>query len=401
MAELQRLVIHNYRCLRDIDFETRDINVLFGPNGVGKTTFLDALWFVRDCAVRGTTEAASDRHHGIGALHDAAPEAEQQIHIGIETNSATYLVTFGYSSGRIEPFVGERLLSKSRKLELVVRSVGSDQALFYHEELQQTVTIKLRDPEKLALSNFLLFCEPAQEASEIDSLLKSLRFYSSRAVNLNFLRRMGAESSIHTYPWNRWENLWSALRNLAGRQAVDDRYSTIIQYMRKAFGDSFSDLVLEPVGVDRVTASFREKGRRSLIQASGVSDGHLQLLGLLTALFGDSRGRADLLLFDEPETSLHPHAIAVFAEAVREAARNWHCQVFISTHSPVLMSQFEPSDVVVVEADQTRSSTMTRLSEKKELQDLLDQYSIGSLYMAEEVGRQSRTIEQKLEGGTR
>ena len=85
------------------------------------------------------------------------------------------------------------------------------------------------------------------------------------------------------------------------------------------------------------------------IRASGVSDGHLQLLGLLTGLFGDMQDRASLLLFDEPETSLHPHALAVFAEAVCEAAKRWNRQVFLATHSPVLISQFEPSHVVVAE----------------------------------------------------
>jgi len=241
----------------------------------------------------------------------------------------------------------------------------------------------------LALSNFLLFSNPGPEAIELDSLLKSLHLYSSRAVNLFQLRRLGSDSSIHTYPWDRWQNLWSALRNLNDRRAIDDRFETIISYMRKAFPRSFKDLVLAALGGDRVGGSFVEVGRRRPIQASGVSDGHLQLLGLLTSLFGDTRERSSLLAFDEPETSLHPHAIAVFAEAVCEAAREWDRQVFIATHSPVLISQFQPADVVVAEAGEDRSTTLRRVSEIGELHDLIQQYSVGSLYMAEEVGQQS------------
>ena len=134
MAELLRLVVHNYRCLREIDFSAAKINVVFGPNGVGKTTFLDALWFIRDCALHGTADAASSRHHGIGALADNAEPGDERIEIGIKTRTATYRVTFGYSSGRIEPFVGERLWSEARRITLVNRVVGSDQAEFYHEE---------------------------------------------------------------------------------------------------------------------------------------------------------------------------------------------------------------------------------------------------------------------------
>ena len=108
---------------------------------VGKSTFRMPLWFVRDCAHRGTAEAASSRHHGIGALADNAEPGDERIDIGIETHSASYRITFGYSSGRIEPFVGERLVSKSRRIELVNRVVGSDQAAFYHEQLKQVLTV--------------------------------------------------------------------------------------------------------------------------------------------------------------------------------------------------------------------------------------------------------------------
>ena len=67
---------------------------------------------------------------------------------------------------------------------MVNRLVGSDQVEFYHEGVAQTLTLKLRDPEKLAFSNFLLFFEPKEEAIELDLLLKSLHFYATRSVNL-------------------------------------------------------------------------------------------------------------------------------------------------------------------------------------------------------------------------
>jgi predicted ATPase len=385
---LQRLVIHNYRCLRDIDFRANALNIVFGPNGVGKTTFLDALSFIRECAWRGAAEAAAERHHGIGLLTDNFEPGDERIDIGIGTPLADYAVRFGYSAGRIEPFVGERLVSKTRNLVLINRSVGSDQAELYHEQLQQVDTIKLPDAERLALSNFLLYSTPEPEALEVNGLLKSLHFYSSRSVNLFQLRKNGSESSVHTYPFERWQNLWSALRNLQGRRAVDNRYDTIIRYMRSAFPESFKDLVLEPLGAEKVGASFVEIGRRAPIQASGVSDGHLQLLGLLTALFGDTQNRSSILIFDEPETSLHPHAIAVFAQAVHEAAAEWDRQVFAATHSPILLSQFDPSEVVLAEMDAHRFTTMRRTSEIDEIRELLDRYPLGSLYSAEALGGQ-------------
>ena len=68
--------------------------------------------------------------------------------------------------------------------------------------------------------------------------------------------------------------------------------------------------------------------------ASGVSDGHIQLLILLTALFSEGRDRPALLLIDEPETSLHPWALAVLAEAITEAADRWNKQILVSYALP-------------------------------------------------------------------
>jgi len=387
---LKSIRIKNYRCLHEVMVPTGPINVIFGPNGVGKTSFLDALWFVRDCAIRGTDLASSQRHHGIGVLWDgAAPE--EHIEISMETASGEYTVSFGFSSGRIEPFVGELLRSKARpSLTLIDRKIGSDHAAFYHEQLKQVLpSVKLREPEKPALSNYLLFSQPGAEASEVDEILHSLHFYSARSMDFYRLRTLGSESSQHTFLWDRWQNFWSALRNLHGRRATDSRYDTIIDFMRRGFPGAFKELAFDQLGPDRVYASFVEANRRQPIQASGVSDGHLQVLGLLTSLFGESPNRGSILLFDEPETSLHPHAIAIFAEAVKLAASAWNRQIFIATHSPVLLSQFNPEEALAFETGEARGTRAVRLAELPNLQDLLDHYGLGSLYMAEEVTPQS------------
>lgn len=388
---LTRLYIRNYRCLKHVDFTPGNINVLFGSNGVGKSTFLDALWFVRDCAVRGTAEAASYRHYGIGALADNHDPHDENIRIEIETESAAYRIEFGFASGRIEPFVGERLMSRTRAVEQIQRSIGSSQALFRHGDSNQSTQFVLREPEQLGLKSYLLFAG-SKEANEIDRLLHALRYCSSRAVNLHALRRFGSEAGMQTFPDDQWKNLWSALRNLHGMSALDGRYDSIIRYMRQAFPDSFRDLIFEQIGPDRVGGSFVEYGRRRPIPASGVSDGYLQMLGLLACLFGDSR--FNLQLFDEPETSLHPHAIAVFGKAVKEAAQDGlHRRIFIATHSPVLLSQFEPEETVVALRDTDRSTILKRVSEFADLKDLLEDYALGSLYMAEQIGQQGDAAE--------
>lgn len=385
---LAKIGVRNYRALGSIELDLGPVNLIFGPNGAGKSTLLDTLYFFRDCAIRGVEVASSERSHGIGVLWDGADD-DAGITIELGTGSIEYRLTFSLSAGRIEPFAGERLRSSSRGQTLIDRSAGSHSASLHHTKVQQTLPVNLREPQKLSLGLFLDFNQGDEEAGYLDRLLHFIRLYHSRSFFLYRLKRQGSESSHETRLWDFGQNAWSVLRNLHDKRSVDGRYDTIMRYMAEAF-PVFDGIVLEQTGPTSVYASFQEKGRRSAILASGVSDGFLQLLLLLTALFSEG-DRPSVLLFDEPEVSLHPWALAVFAKAVKEAANQWSKQVFLATHAPVLISQFEPEDVLVAGIEDG-SARFDRLDAIDEVRDLLKEYAAGALYMSEAVAPQGAGV---------
>ena len=386
--------MQNYRTLADVELKVGPINVVFGPNGAGKSTLLDSLYFFRDCAIRGVEVASSDRDHGIGILWDGAVE-DQRIKVELADGDITYGLSFTLSAGRIDPFPGERLLSSSRGIALIERSSGSDKAALYDTKIGQAPLIDLREPEKLTLGLFLDFNRGDEEAGHLNRLLHYVRLYHSRSFRLRLLKRAGSESSHQTRLWDLGDNAWSVLRNLQDKRNVDERYDTIMRHMAEAF-PVFDDIVLEQTGPSSVYASFMEKGRRNGIFASGASDGFVQLLLLLIALFSEG-SRESVLLFDEPEVSLHPWALVVFARAVKLAAEQWNKQVFLATHSPVLISQFEPRDVLVAGVEGGRAR-FDRLSEISEIRDLLEDYAAGSLYMSEAVAGQGPSVSDESDG---
>ena len=165
--------------------------------------------------------------------------------------------------------------------------------------MDQSATFTLREPEKLSLSRYLDYDAQNNEATGLDRLLHFVRFYHARSFFLYRLKRQGSEGSPGFRLWDRGDNAWSVLRNLHDKRSVDDRFDTIMQFMRESF-PSFDGLVLEQTGANSVYASILEKGRRKETRASGVSDGHLQMLLLLTALFSEGN-RDAVILFDEPE----------------------------------------------------------------------------------------------------
>lgn len=386
--QLTHLQIKNFRSLADVNIQINPLNIIFGPNGAGKTTLLDTIWFVRDCAIRGVDLASSERDRGIGLLWDGADEGEN-ISIKIVTPSGEYEVSFGYSSGRIEPFAGEKLFS-DRDNKLIVRIIGSDKAQVYRTDQQELEFITLREPEKLALSRYVAFENSEPAASNIDNLLRVVRNYNSRSASLFKIKRFGSESDSGERLQDRCENLWSVLRNLHDKRVIDERYDTIISFMQESF-PAFDNVFFEQTGRYTVYGNFLEKGRRKPIRSSGISDGHLQMLINLTALFSEGQNRYSLILFDEPELSLHPWALAVFAKAVKLATEKWNKQVFIATHSPVLISQFEPENILTAELDKEGKTILKRIGEIEGIQDLLEDYATGSLYMAEMIAPQSKS----------
>jgi predicted ATPase len=387
---LNSIHIQNYRLLADVELALEPVNVLFGPSGAGKSTLLDAICFVRDCQDRSVAFASAKRGQGLGLLYDRAGVGEP-IRIALRTSRAEYELTLGVSlNGRIDPLVGERFRSLDQDRILLERRPGTAQVTFFGSPTTQPISVDLREPEQLVLARH--FASPYANAEALFAVaVLSARHYHSRSMKLAELKRLGSAAGFDSYVTEDGENLWSVLRTLDGLRLLDDRYATIMRYMTEAF-PSFKGLITVATAPTVVYARFLESDRAKPIDASGISDGHLQFLILLTILFCQGPDGPPLIMIDEPETSLHPWALAVLANAIREATEKWGRQVILATHSPVLMSQFEPNELLAVESNEGRTR-ITRLSDMADIQDLLQDYAAGSLYMSGVVAPQNKPPE--------
>ena len=85
-----------------------------------------------------------------------------------------------------------------------------------------------------------------------------------------------------------------------------------------------------------------------------MSDGTLRALGILVALFqggNEQQKRVSLVGIEEPEIALHPGAVAVLLDGLRDAAHR--TQVIVTTHSPDLLEDkhLDVDSILAVEAD--------------------------------------------------
>jgi predicted ATPase len=139
----------------------------------------------------------------------------------------------------------------------------------------------------------------------------------------------------------------------------------------------FEDFILEPRQMGeavKVNLSWRQKGSDYPMQPHHLSDGSIRFMALATALLQPEPPSA--IIIDEPELGLHPHALAILAELIHDAATR--TQVIIATQSATLLDHFEVKDIVVVKREDG-SSVFHRLAEH-EYSHWLESYSVGELW---------------------
>ena len=161
-------------------------------------------------------------------------------------------------------------------------------------------------------------------------------------------------------------------------------YNEIVETIR-LIAPYFDDFMLEPKesNDELIVLRWHQKGCEDVFNASQLSDGTLRFICLTTLLLQPSELQPATIIVDEPELGLHPYAITMFAEMVKQVSSKK--QIIISTQSVELLNEFDVEDVVVVNKDNDGSSKFSRLNED-ELKDWLDDYSLGDLWQKNILG---------------
>jgi predicted ATPase len=159
---------------------------------------------------------------------------------------------------------------------------------------------------------------------------------------------------------------------------------TVKDYLRR-LSDRFEDVKLRAEG-GRFQMYVQERGL-GRISATRLSDGTLRFLCLMAVLFDPNP--APMVCLEEPEAGLHPDALALVGDALRDAATR--TQLIVTTHSDALVDRFtdEPENVIVCERDFDESTCFRRLSSEK-LSEWLEEYTLGEVWRRGEIGGTKR-----------
>jgi hypothetical protein len=119
----------------------------------------------------------------------------------------------------------------------------------------------------------------------------------------------------------------------------------------------------------------------AVVPSSGLSDGTLTILALTILPFLPSTPA--LITYEEPENGVHPKGIEILLEALQTVHGS---QVFVSSHSPLVLAQCQPSQIVCMSFDSQGAATAVRGEQHPALAEWKESVNLGTLLAAGVLG---------------
>lgn len=361
MTQIQTLTVKGYKSIKSLEeFELRPLNVLIGANGSGKSNFIGIFRFLAS-VVGDNFSVDVQKWGGPEALLYYGSKVTPQMDVEVYFSPSNSIQN-GYRISltptqdnrlifsREEPWINGHYAIKPYQL-----GVGHDQAKIRGDKDSPSATVSRYVLDKLKIWRQYHFHDTGDTA-----VVKRIH-----PINDNLRLKPDAA------------NLAAYLRKLKTTPFYESSYDRIVETIRRA-APFFGDFVFREDAGEFIELEWTERGRPDTPwKAHVLSDGTLRFICLTTLLMQPTFLLPDTVLIDEPELGLHPFAINLLADMLKEAAESK--QVIVSTQSVELLNNFEPEDVVVVQREQD-ASVFKRLDAEELADWLSEDYSLGELW---------------------
>jgi len=371
MAEtIKKLTIEGYKSIRKLeDFPLRPLNVLIGANGAGKSNFVGFFRLLREMVEQRLQLTLQTIEGGADACLYLGPKVTRKF--AAELYFGDHLYEFA-----LMPTPDNRL-TFSEETAWVSGTPRSWLNWFGSGHAEA----KLKD-----------FAAEHDFPRVVYNSVSSWVAYHFHDTGLSAaVRRQWALNDNETLRQNA-ENLAPFLYRI---QQTDPACYTKIRDVVRLAAPFFDDFHLRPIPTspDMIQLEWRQVGSDYPFRVHQLSDGTLRFICLATALLQPNRPAT--VLFDEPELGLHPYALTLLGNLFKKAGE----QIIVSTQSALLLNEFAPEDIIVVERN-NGESTFRRLN-SAQLSEWLEDYTLGELWQKNILGGRPREdrIPEPVPGG--
>ncbi|WP_329548261.1 AAA family ATPase [Streptomyces sp. NBC_01356] len=370
-GRLLELHVENFRSLRDVTVPLGPLTVLVGPNATGKSNFLEVFDFLAD-VIRTDLQPALDSRDGFGEIAfwgGSRPPAT--LKIGLKATWTTHanekspdeyeltirrrvLKSGSDSLSRSESFRFKRTQGRGRRITITGESAEVVDTKAGKEDDSGSFGIQ-RLSSGLSTLPRLASSDGGEEVSRFAQQLSSFRVFDVDVAAARLPYRMrGGRRLGDLSP--QADNLAEFLLYL---RAQDDVWESLVADARTVL-PQLEDIEFATLGgaSDQVTVLLRESGLRRPTPLAFASYGTVRLLGLLALLY-DPNPPA-LTCIEEIDHGLHPQALSLIVERLREASSR--SQFLVATHSPALVDRLLPDEIVICERDAEGASIIPALT---------------------------------------
>jgi predicted ATPase len=347
---LTTLAVENYRSLRHLVLRLRPLTLVTGANGSGKSSLYRALRLLAEASRNGAV-AALAYEGGLPSTLWAGPETvgrgvregRHPVQGTVRTKSVALRLgfggdEFGYAIDFGLPVPGdtEFNLDPQIKRECVWTGPVLRPATLLADRHNGIVRTRdedgkwLPDTHPIGLADSMVseFANPryAPELVVLRERVRSWRFYDQFRTDAHAPARASRIGTRTPVLANDGADLAAALqtiREIGDGEALD-----------KAVDQAFPGSKVAIVNHDgRFAVRFRQYGLLRPLDAAELSDGTLRYLLWVAALL--TPRPPELLVLNEPETSLHPDLLPPLAALITTASA--HTQLVVVSHSQVLI----------------------------------------------------------------
>ena len=362
---ISKVVLENFKSHARTEIPLRPLTVLVGPNSVGKTSVLEAIERVIEAGTPGRwssfreLESAALRRGAHRCAVTLFEESADPKKLWLSVDQVGAVITMTKLSVGWEQ--GGRTADRSFPASKVWRP-DAEMATVMQTMVGSCIQLRL-EAEALAAPSTIMVGE------------------STTTLSPNGRGLAGVLSLLQLFHPARFIAVVESVRKIVPSLRGIRIQPTKFQETRTIY-DDHGESEERTISVDGAELRFDFVGAAD-IPAHAVSEGTLIALGVLTAAHQDGERR--LILLDDIERALHPRAQRELIRMLRQIiADNPQLQIIATSHSPYLVDEFAPEEVIVFALRTDGTSAARPLSEHPRVKQALEVLTTGEFLAAEE-----------------